>query len=203
MRLTTLRALALGAALLAPVPALAQSDSDDQNTAGPGMMWNGPGMMWGNGDGNGWGPGMMGRGGYGNGYGYGMMGGCQGGAAMGGPMMGGGNVQRSASAWLDGQLAYAHTELGITADQEPAWKAYAAAVHDRTDQMLATHQAMWGARREGLPFDQAYDFHIKLMEDRLEALKASRDSALKLYKALTPEQQKKASWVLPQSMCMM
>lgn len=41
------------------------------------------------------------------------------------------------------------------------------------------------------------------MEARLDAMKASRDTSLKLYDSLTPDPQKKAAWVLPQSMCMM
>lgn len=192
MRSTTLRALALATALLAPVAALAQSEPDDQN-------YPGPGMMWGNGDG--WGPGMMGRGG-GYGGGYGMMRGCP---TMGGGMMRGGDFERSASAWLDGQLAYAHTELAIAAAQEPLWKAYADAVHERSSQMLGTHQAMMGAWRQdgGVAFDKAYDLHIQVMQAHLDAMKANRDAALKLYDGLTEEQRKKAAWVLPASMCMM
>ena len=197
MRPTILRALALTAVLLAPTAALAQSE--------PEQPYDGPRMMWGEDDGS-WGPGMMGRGG-----GAGMMGGCpmmgamMRGPMMGGSMMGGEDFQRSASAWLDGQLAYTHTELGITEAQEPLWKAYVDSVHDRSAGMLAMHQAMWSARRQqqGVPFNEAYDLHIKLMEARLDAMKASRDTSLKLYNALTPEQQKKASWILPQSMCMM
>jgi hypothetical protein len=188
MRSTTLRALALTAALLAPVAALAQTEPEDQNYPGPGMMW---------GNGAGWGPGMMGRDG-----GYGMMRGCP---TMGGGMMRGEDFQHSAAAWLDGQLAYAHTELGITAAQEPLWKAYADAAHDRSTQMLGTHQAMMDAwRKDGsLAFDKAYDLHIQVMQAHLDAMKANRDAALKLYDGLTEDQRKKASWVLPASMCMM
>lgn len=186
MRLTVLPALALATALLAPLPVLAQSDSDGP-PYGPGMMWD---------DDGGWGPGMMGRGG-----GYGMMRGCP---MMGGAMMRGGDFQRSASAWIEGQLAYAHTELGITAEQEPLWKGYADAVRARSAEMLETHrtmmQTMW---QRDAPLDQVYDLHISVMESHLATMKANRDTVMKLYKALTPEQQEKASWVLPRAMCMM
>jgi hypothetical protein len=182
-------ALAMVVALVLPVPALAQSSQPDNP---PNMMWDGPGMMgnrpWG---GSGYGPGMMG---------YGMMGRCP----MMGAMMGGGDYSQSAAAWLDGQFAYAHSEIGITDAQEPAWKTYVAAVKDRSGRMLAEHQSMMGAMWQGgLPFDQAYGLHIDIMQAHLDAMKTTRDAAMKLYGALTPDQQKKASWVLPQSMCMM
>ena len=187
MRMKSLAVLTLLAMLL-PAAAGAQSNPPNADDFGPGMMWGSPG--------NGW----MGPGG---GYG-GMMRGCPmlGGGMGRGQMMGGG-FARSAAAWIDGQLAYAHTELAITAAQEPEWKAYADSLHARNDQMLSTHRSMMAAMpaKDGLPFDQAYDLHIQVMEPHLAAMKANRDAALKLYKALTPEQQKKASWVLPPSMC--
>ena len=196
MRPNILRALALSAMLLIPASAMAQSGSGNQNSPGPGMMWGGQGMM-GGGQGNG----------YGNGYGYGpgmMGGGMMRGCPMMGGMMQGRGFQQSASAWLDGQLAYAHSELGITAAQEPVWKGYADAVHARSEAMISAHQSMMGAMWGGdLPFNEAYDLHIQVMESHLDAMKANRDAAMKLFDALTPEQQKKASWVLPQSMCMM
>jgi len=190
MRLKSLAVLTLLAALI-PAAAGAQSSAPDQDYPGPGMMWGSQG--------NGW----MGQGGYG-----GAMRGCPmfgGGLGMGmnrGQMMGGG-FARSSAAWLDGQLAYAHTELAITAAQEPSWKAYADSLHARNDQMLSTHQSMMAAMtsRDALPFDQAYDLHIQVMETHLAAMKANRDAALKLYQALTAEQRKKASWVLPPSLC--
>ncbi|GAB2176973.1 hypothetical protein DLREEDagr8_25310 [Dongia sp. agr-C8] len=158
--------------------------------------------MWGGDGPNGYryGPGMMG---------FGMMRGCP---MMGGPMMGatmmgdtsGDDYQRSASAWLDGQLAYIHSELAITEAQETAWQGYATAIKERSGQMLSTHQTMMSAMwQDKLPFDQAYDLHIQVMESHLEATKATRDAALKLFHALTPDQQQKANLVLPQSMCMM
>jgi hypothetical protein len=128
----------------------------------------------------------------------GMMWGGQGGAADAG------EYQKSAGAWLDGQIAYAHGELAITAAQEPLWTAYVAAVKARSSQMLESHQSMMGAMWQGgLALDKAYDLHIAIMQAHLDAMKASRDATLKLYAALTPAQQQKASWVLPQSMCMM
>jgi hypothetical protein len=193
MSKNTLLALAMIAALAVPGQSFAQSS---QPGSGPNMMWGGPNMMWG-------GPGMMWN--RGSGYGPGMMGnGMMGGCPMMGAMMGGGNYQQSAAAWLDGQFAYAHSEIGVTDAQEPAWKAYVSAVKDRSDQMIAGHQSMMGAMWQGgLPFDQAYSLHIDIMQAHLDAIRATRDAALKLYGALTPDQQKKASWVLPQSMCMM
>jgi hypothetical protein len=188
-----LRVAVFAVALASPAVVLAQSTPPTQNYSGPNMMWGGPGMMW-NGRGMMWGgqPGALG---------YGMMRGCP----MMGAMMNGGNYQGSASAWLDGQLAYAHSELAITPAQETAWKDYAAAVRDRSAQMWSPHQSMMGAmwQDDDVPFDQAYDLHIQVMQAHLDAMKTTREASLKLYSALSPDQRKKASWVLPQSMCMM
>ncbi|WP_395022344.1 Spy/CpxP family protein refolding chaperone [Dongia sp.] len=188
----TLLASVVIAALAIATPALGQSEPQDQ----PSSQWPGRNMMmWGGGGPNGYGPGMMG---------FGMMRGCP---MMAGSMMGAASdsdYQRSASAWLDGQLAYIHSELAITPAQEPAWDVYAAAIKARSGQMLSTHQTMMSAMwQDKLPFDQAYDLHIQAMESHLDAMKTTRDAALKLFHALTPDQQEKASWVLPQSMCMM
>jgi hypothetical protein len=225
MSSSTLRNLLLSLAVIAPLAggagaAWAQSNTNPPTTP-PGMMWGGPGMMNGNGYMMGpgmigpgmMGPGMMGPGMMGPGMmGYGMMRGCPAMGAMMAGMMGGGQggaadageYQKSAGAWLDGQIAYAHGELAITAAQEPLWTAYVAAVKARSSQMLESHQSMMGAMWQGgLALDKAYDLHIAIMQAHLDAMKASRDATLKLYAALTPAQQQKASWVLPQSMCMM
>jgi hypothetical protein len=218
MLTSSLRKLLLGLALVVPIVAAnpnagwAQSTTPPSTPPGypPGMMWGGPGMMGGNG--YMMGPGMMGQGigpGIGPGMmGYGMMRGCPAMGAMMGYQAGNapdaGEYQKSAAAWLDGQIAYAHGELAITAAQEPVWATYVAAVKARSSQMLASHQSMMGAMWQGgLALDKAYDLHIEIMQAHLDAMKASRDATLKLFAALTPEQKQKASWVLPQSMCMM
>ncbi len=196
MSTKTLLACVVFAALAVATPALAQSDQPPSQWPGRNMMmWGGDGP-----NGYGYGPGMMG---------YGMMRGCpmMGGSMMGGAMMGavpGSDYQRSASAWLDGQLAYIHSELGIAQAQEAAWEGYAAAIKARSGQMLTTHQTMMTAMwQDKLPFDQAYDLHIQVMQSHLDAMKTTRDAALSLFRVLTPEQQEKANWVLPQSMCLM
>jgi hypothetical protein len=101
-------------------------------------------------------------------------------------------------------MAYLHSELGISDAQEPVWKTFAAAIRDRSGQMLTRHQSMMSALwQDDLPFDQAYDTQIEFMQSHLEAMKATKAAALGLYRALTPEQQRRAARVLPQSMCLM
>ena len=183
-------------AALAVNPAFAQSTPQNQ-PVGTSMMGRNQGMMWG---GMMWGGNSPGdyRAGAGM-VGFGMMRGCPMMAGAGGP-----DFQRSASAWLDGQLAYLHSELDISDAQEPAWKAFAAAIRDRSGLMLTRHQSMMRTLwQDDLPFDQAYDAQIEMMQAHLEALKATKTAALTLYRALTPEQRQRAARALPQSMCLM
>jgi len=161
-------ALATGLLLVA-VPALAQSD---ESKSGGGMMGqDGGGMMGG---------GMMGQGG-----------GMMGGGMMGHGMMG----PEELKARVEGRLAYVKTALGITDDQAAAWKAYEDASRANGQSMQAAHQAMMTAKQSGSAIDRM-QAHIGMMQARLEAMKALQPATEALYKALTPEQQKKADWLL-------
>jgi hypothetical protein len=61
--------------------------------------------------------------------------------------------------------------------------------------MQAAHQAMMTAMQSGSAIDRMQT-HIAMMQGRLDALKASQPATEALYKALTPEQQKKADTLL-------
>ena len=61
--------------------------------------------------------------------------------------------------------------------------------------MQAAHQAMMTAMQSGSAIDRMQT-HITMMQGRLDALKASQPATEALYKALTPEQQKKADTLL-------
>jgi hypothetical protein len=159
-----------GLLLATVLPALAQ-------TSEPGT---GGGMMGGGGQG------MMGQGN------QAMMGGgmrCPGG--MGHGMMGQGDLK----AMVEGRLAYVKTALGVTDGEGAAWKAYEDAARANVQSMQAAHQAMMTARQSGSAIDRM-QAHIGMMQARLDALKALQPATEALYKALTPEQQKKADMLL-------
>lgn len=115
------------------------------------------------------------------GYGYGMGGGGPGfmmGGGMGPGMMGFQNVED--------RLAAQKSALKITAEQEKAWSAYAAAVKSQSDTVLAQHDAMW----KSAPSSSAerYEQHSKFMQQRAQTHEALSAAYKELYSALTPEQ---------------
>ncbi len=133
--------------------------------------------------------------GFGPGYGYGpgwgghrgMMGGP--GGMMGGPggfygpgggrgmMMGG-----FSGAYAGQQLDDLKSTLGITADQETAWKQYADAVKARADLMQSHRQQMF---TDGpVTPDQRLAFHQQGLDQLQQVTTARRD----LYNVLTPQQ---------------
>jgi hypothetical protein len=191
-----LRTVLLLACLSVPAAAMAQSTTPAPGNGGPGMMWGAPGMM-----GNGY------R--YHDGMGFGMGPGAMGPAFMTGCSSLGVMMSRRdhpdwATAWLDGQLAFAHSAIGITETQEPAWAQYVKIVRDRSIPIFSLHRDMMSAMwRDDLSFDEALALHIQVMEAHLAAMKATRDAALALYDALSPDQKKKAAWALSPSLCMM
>jgi hypothetical protein len=127
---------------------------------GPGMMGpGGPGMMMGGG------PGMM----MGQGPGPGMM-------------MGGGHGRMMASNAADmsqfqqNRLGQLKTQLGITAEQQPAWDAFAAKAAEQAKAMQALRQ------------DSGTGTMPERMQQRQKAMGAMTESFSKLYEALTPKQ---------------
>jgi hypothetical protein len=79
--------------------------------------------------------------------------------AMRGPGPGGmgpGMMGRGPGPWSQGTDAASYldrlkADLGITAEQEPAWKAYAETVQGAASQMQGTHQTMYAAAEKLLP----------------------------------------------------
>ena len=168
--------------LLAAVPALAQP-SEPQS--GGGMMGQGGG-------------GMMGRDMMGQGHGCMMGGDMMGQWKMGPGMMGMGHGmmgQGDLKAMVEGRLAYVKTALGITDDEAAAWKAYEDVSRANVQSMQSAHQAMMSAMQSGSAIDRMQS-HIAMMQARLDALMALQPATGALYKALTPEQQKKANALL-------
>lgn len=113
------------------------------------------------------------------------------GGMMGQGMMGQGDLK----AMVEGRLAYVRTALGLTEGEGPAWKAYEDAVRANEQSMQTVHEAMVTAMRSGTAIDRLQK-NIAMTQARLDALKALQPATEALYKALTPEQQKKADMLL-------
>jgi hypothetical protein len=125
---------------------------------GPGMMGHGgPGMMAGNA-----GPGMM------MGGGPGMMGGGR------GPMSAGNAGDMS--KFQQDRLGQLKSQLGITAEQQPTWDAFAAKAAEQAKTMQAMRQ---NAGTGTMP---------ERMQQRQKSMASMSESFGKLYDVLTPKQ---------------
>jgi Spy/CpxP family protein refolding chaperone len=110
---------------------------------------------------------------------------------MGGGMMGG--------YWNTGTYLDAlKSRLGISADEEPAWKEYADAVSGVGEQMQALHQTMFEAMGTA-SWQERRDLMNRMFEARQQAFGTVHAAAAKLMAALTPEQRTQAQSILPGS----
>jgi len=155
---------AAGALTLAAATAFAAApDGTFGPCGGPGAVGYGPmSMMYG-----GMGPG-----------GHGSMG--PGGR---GAMWGGGFGFKS-----EQHLANLKTELKITAQQEPAWKAFAVKVAEQASQMQAMHAQRGQAPGADATAPANMASHIGWMTQRLAGMQAMNSALTDLYAVLTPEQ---------------
>lgn len=150
---------------------------------GPGMMGHGgPGMMM-QGPGQGYGPGQ----GFGPGMGHqGMMG-----HMMGSPM-------RTQTTFDPAWAETAKTDLGITAEQTPAWTAYVDAVKNQ----IETHQTLRDSMDPKTMHELSWDDHRGVMqshwETQQELTEAVTTAKTELLAQLTPKQQSKANYLLGQ-----
>jgi Spy/CpxP family protein refolding chaperone len=114
------------------------------------------------------------------------------GQGMGHRMMGHGMwAQLDPKAMVEGRLAYVKTALGITDDQASIWNSYADASRAKQQGMQSAREAMMKTMQSGTVIDRMQS-RIAMTQAALDALKAMQPSTEALYKALTPEQQKKA-----------
>lgn len=112
---------------------------------------------------------------------------------MGNGMMGpGGGMMWNTGSYLDGLKG----EIGITADQEPAWKDYAATVSGVSEQMRGLHQTMFD-QMGSASWEQRRDLMNGMFEARRQAFDTVHEAAGKLVAALKPAQQQKARSMLP------
>jgi hypothetical protein len=126
------------------------------------------------------------------GPGYGRGPGMGGGAGRmgGGPgMMGGfGNSER--------YLASLKVELGISRNQEAAWKAYADTVSGVQTQMQGLRQTMFDSM-DTATWEERRDMMNRMFQSHQQAFDTVHEAANKLLAVLTPAQQTKARESLP------
>jgi Spy/CpxP family protein refolding chaperone len=99
--------------------------------------------------------------------------------------------QLDPKAMVEGRLAYVKTALGITDDQASVWNSYADAARAKQQGVQSARDAMMKTMQSGTVIDRMQS-RIAITQAALDALKAMQPSTEALYKALTPEQQKKA-----------
>lgn len=114
----------------------------------------------------------------GQGFGHGM-----------GPMHGrggpGGMRGVNPAAMVEAHLAYLKTDLGITAQQEPAWNAFAAKARKQAEGMHATWEKM---RDDAGSVPERMQARAEAMKQRAAGMEAMAGAVKDLYAALTPEQ---------------
>ena len=176
MKRATKLVIALGTALTLGLGAAAISAQPFGYGPGWGM---GPGMMGGYG-GQGWGGRM---GGYGPGYGMGpgMMGGC--GGQAGGGRMGGHGPGHAGE-----RLARLKIALGITAQQDVAWQAFAKNAKQQSENRQAWFAKMREARDGAKSAPEMLAQRSEFMKQRQLEMAANVAAFKDLYAALTPEQ---------------
>jgi hypothetical protein len=124
----------------------------------------------------------MGDCGMGGGMGPGMMQGGHGGHAGHGDM----------AAMADKRLAEFKTELKISAQQEPAWQAFASQAAEQAKAMQARHQQAMQAHEQAgaakLPAPERMAQHLDQMKQHLASMEGMQGAVKNLYAALSPEQ---------------
>lgn len=193
MKRITKIAVAVGAALTLGLGAAAVSAQPFGYGMGPGMMggynqgygpgWGG-GHMGGYGQGYGMGPGMMGA--YGPGYGMGYGGGHMGGYGQGygmGPQA----MFNAYSGNADEGLAALKAELGITANQDSAWQAFAKNAKEQNENRQAWFAKMQETRSASST-PELLAQQNEFMKQRQAELEANASALKNLYATLTPEQ---------------
>ena len=101
------------------------------------------------------------------------------GAMHGGPMFG------DPSARAEQHLTYLKGQLNITADQESQWQAFADAVKQQAQGMVAMRASMQSTAGT---MPERMDQRLAFMKQRLASMEALNGAAKQLYGVLTPEQ---------------
>ncbi len=116
----------------------------------------------------------------------------------GGPgMMGGHGTGMMGGYWNTGTYLDAlKSQLGITAQEEPAWKESADTVSGTGEQMQCLHQTMFESMGTA-SWQERRDMMDQMFKARQQAYSSVHDAATKLLSALDPPQKAKAQSILP------
>lgn len=107
------------------------------------------------------------------------------------------NRQRMMSRWdVPRYLKALRTRLGITAEQEDAWRKYADTVEGVGQQMQGLHQTVFEAMGTAT-WEERQRMMNNMFEARKEAAATVHEAALEFLPALTPAQQAQAKTILP------
>ena len=132
-----------------------------------------------------------GPGGTGPGYGpMGMM--NSGGPGARGGMWGGG-MRGAGMGFMSAQnLDAVKSQLAITAQQEPAWSAFAAKAAEQASLMQSTREQRWQGAGADTTAQARMAQHIGVMGQHLASMQAMNGAMTDLYAVLTPEQRSTA-----------
>ena len=119
-----------------------------------------------------------------------------GGAGAGPGMMGPGPGLGRGFTDPAGYLDALKTGLGVTSQQEPAWRDYADTVQGVATQMQGAHQIMYEAMGTAT-WEERRDMMNRMFEARQQAFTTVHEAAQKLLPSLTPAQRTLASTCLP------
>ena len=111
-------------------------------------------------------------------------------------MMGGGPGMMGRSWNTASYLDRLKTELGITTNQEPAWKDYADTVSGMGEQMQSLHQTMFDSMGTA-SWQERRNMMNQMFQARKQAFDTVHEAANRLLPALDPAQKAKAQTSLP------
>jgi len=129
----------------------------------------------------------------GAGPGYGPMGMMNGGGpgARGG--MWGGGMRGAGFGFMSAQnLDAVKSQLAITAQQEPAWSAFAGKAAEQASLMQSTREQRWQGAGPGTTPQARMEQNIGVMGQHLASMQVMKGAMTDLYAVLTPEQRSTA-----------
>ena len=116
------------------------------------------------------------------------------------PMMG--MMGSGREAQLEQRLGKLKQKLAVTAAQEPAWAAYAAAAQKNVEGHQGMHRAMMQSMDAKTPVERL-DSQITAVETHLVLLKSLKSALGALYETLNADQKAEAGKALSSRGCMM
>jgi hypothetical protein len=112
-------------------------------------------------------------------------------------MMGSGGAGMMGGHWnTDSYFGGLKAQVGITPNEEPAWKEYADTVSGVGEQMRGLHQTMFESMGTA-SWQERRNLMNQMFQARQQAFNTVHEAATKLVAALDPAQRAKAQAILP------